>query len=520
MPIPLPNLDDRTYADLVAETRSLIPRYAPTWTDHNVSDPGITLIELFAWLTEALIYRLNRIPQASEARFLELLGATFQAARPATANLTVIAEGLTEAVIIRRGTPLVVDSGLGKNPPFETISGLELTPERPQGLVVARQTVPVRKKRLGVSTGRPNQVFSVDQFPLALKLKEPFSLVPKVLVDGTPWAFRSDLLKAAVSDACFTVEPHLNAIRFGDGATAGRIPPTGAEILVSFHRTSGSLGNVPGGTAFAFDMASVLLPDAVKQALAAGTSFVILAEEGATGGADPTSLDEVRERTISVLNARNRAITAEDFETLVLEEDFGGIFLGRDEPNVARVRCLPEVDLTASDPDALRPGHISVIVVPYPKDEDDKTPQPSLGLITNVWRFLDERRLITCRHHVVGPDYIGVCVGAEVVRVSQVPRQTVEDRIKSNLAAFFDPLTGGPAGDGWPFGRDVYASEVYQIIEATEGVDHVESLELYAQDDEGGWVEAGNRVDVAPNSLIDFVDFEGEPAVVCVRTER
>ena len=75
MPIRLPNLDDRTFDDLVSELRALIPRYAPAWTDHNVSDPGIMLIELFAWLAEALLYRLNRIPKASEARFLELLGA-------------------------------------------------------------------------------------------------------------------------------------------------------------------------------------------------------------------------------------------------------------------------------------------------------------------------------------------------------------------------------------------------------------------------------------------------------------
>ena len=74
MPIPLPNLDDRRYSDLVEEMQTLLPRYAQEWTDHNVSDPGIMLIELFAWLTEALIYRLNRIPEASVARMVELLG--------------------------------------------------------------------------------------------------------------------------------------------------------------------------------------------------------------------------------------------------------------------------------------------------------------------------------------------------------------------------------------------------------------------------------------------------------------
>jgi predicted phage baseplate assembly protein len=102
MPIPLPSLDDRKFSDLMAEMKALIPRYAPGWTDHNVSDPGITLVELFAWLTEALIYRLNRVPQASEVRFLELLGATFQSAQPATAMLTVTADGLASKLPVLR----------------------------------------------------------------------------------------------------------------------------------------------------------------------------------------------------------------------------------------------------------------------------------------------------------------------------------------------------------------------------------------------------------------------------------
>jgi len=55
MPLPDPQLDDRRFQDLVNEAKSLIPRYCPEWTDHNVSDPGVTLIELFAWMTDVLL---------------------------------------------------------------------------------------------------------------------------------------------------------------------------------------------------------------------------------------------------------------------------------------------------------------------------------------------------------------------------------------------------------------------------------------------------------------------------------
>lgn len=78
MSIPLPNLDDRRWAELVEEARALIPVYAPEWTDHNIHDPGITLIELFAWLTEANIYSINRIPDRHKRKFLSLIGISPQ----------------------------------------------------------------------------------------------------------------------------------------------------------------------------------------------------------------------------------------------------------------------------------------------------------------------------------------------------------------------------------------------------------------------------------------------------------
>jgi hypothetical protein len=73
MPLKVPNLDDRTYADLVQEALLMLPQYAPEWTNHNPSDPGITLIELLAYFTEMLIYRLNRITRENKVRFLQLL---------------------------------------------------------------------------------------------------------------------------------------------------------------------------------------------------------------------------------------------------------------------------------------------------------------------------------------------------------------------------------------------------------------------------------------------------------------
>ncbi|MDV3002609.1 MAG: hypothetical protein N5P05_004264 (plasmid) [Chroococcopsis gigantea SAG 12.99] len=76
MPLDLPHLDDLTFDDLVKEAIALIPTYAPEWTNYNPSDPGITLIELFAYLTELLSYRLDRVTDNNIKSFLRLLDSS------------------------------------------------------------------------------------------------------------------------------------------------------------------------------------------------------------------------------------------------------------------------------------------------------------------------------------------------------------------------------------------------------------------------------------------------------------
>ena len=88
MPLPAPNLDDRTFQDLVDECKRMIPRYCPEWTDHNVSDPGVTLIELFSWLTEQMMYRLNQVPEKNYIKFMELLGLRLQPPSAAQTEIT------------------------------------------------------------------------------------------------------------------------------------------------------------------------------------------------------------------------------------------------------------------------------------------------------------------------------------------------------------------------------------------------------------------------------------------------
>jgi predicted phage baseplate assembly protein len=104
MRLPEIQLDDRRFQDLVSEARMRIHRACPEWTEHNVSDPGITLIELFAWMTEMTIYRLNRVPDKLHVSLLELLGIRLDGPTAATTSLRFrLAETPTEDVHIPGG---------------------------------------------------------------------------------------------------------------------------------------------------------------------------------------------------------------------------------------------------------------------------------------------------------------------------------------------------------------------------------------------------------------------------------
>ncbi|MEZ4731290.1 MAG: putative baseplate assembly protein [Caldilineaceae bacterium] len=109
--------------------RALIPKYAPQWTDHNPSDLGITLIELFAWLVEGLIYRLNRVPEKNLIEFLNLLGITRDPATPASTYLTYVLDANAAPIKIPQGHQVsTVQSEDTEALIFETNEALTILP--------------------------------------------------------------------------------------------------------------------------------------------------------------------------------------------------------------------------------------------------------------------------------------------------------------------------------------------------------------------------------------------------------
>ena len=130
MPLPTPHLDDRHFQDIVDQAKLLIPHYCREWTDHNVSDPGVTLIELFAWMTDMLLYRVNQVPDKNYIKFLEMIGVQLEEPRAATAPITFyLSAAQPVAVTIPTNTEVAtVRTETNEAITFTTVTDLTIRP--------------------------------------------------------------------------------------------------------------------------------------------------------------------------------------------------------------------------------------------------------------------------------------------------------------------------------------------------------------------------------------------------------
>jgi len=253
----------------------------------------------------------------------------------------------------------------------------------------------------------------------------------------------------------YTLEAPTGVVTFGDGE-GGLIPPIGKDNIVVRGLSSG------GGE----QANRVAGPLAIKE-LKTSLPFVdkIFNFSSAVGGTDSWTIDQTFDLGPQAIKNRGRAVTTEDYEWVTLAT-FG---------QVARVKCLPTTKPSGGIL-AFAPGAVTVIVVPK---GTARTPLPPKGLLRRIETFLRSRALgaidAAADIYALPPEYLPVAIVASIHPRRPEEASVVQRRVVQALEAFFHPLTGGERGDGWPFGRDVYISEVFAVIERTEGVDHVVS---------------------------------------------
>jgi hypothetical protein len=355
---------------------------------------------------------------------------------------------------------------------------------------MAEQTVSVTGEPLGSSDGSKNQQFRTVKTPVLpgqqLQIREPErpaseeqavlereegkdAIIEKIDEQtGRPretwvrWHEVPDFFGSGSRDRHYVVNHITGEISFGDGLR-GLVPPAGiGNIRMARYRTGGGeVGNRPENT---ITQLKTTIPyvDAVTNA------------ESASGGAEAEPLESLVRRAPRTLRHRGRAVTVEDYEDLAMLAS----------PRVARAKCVPLRDL-ASDPDGVnpRPGKLSLIIVPRSKDSK---PTPTIELIGRVQAYVDERRIATADLVIVGPEYVRVAVEAEIAVETLEGANDVRHQVIETLSRFLHPLTGGLSGEGWDFGRKPYRSDLFALIEAIPGVDHVGTLKVQEIEDRPG----------------------------------
>src|SRR4030095_15838253 len=157
MPVRPPALDDRSFDDLVDEVLARIPAHTPEWTNPRLGDPGRTIIELFAWLTDTLLYRANLIPERQRLAFLRLLGAQMRPAVPAhtLVNVSLDDDGFKDAVYLQSGATV-------KGPVnFETLSEITVLPVTGE-CYYKRPLTAAENTKLANAVHAPHEIYQLE----------------------------------------------------------------------------------------------------------------------------------------------------------------------------------------------------------------------------------------------------------------------------------------------------------------------------------------------------------------------
>lgn len=320
-------------------------------------------------------------------------------------------------------------------------------------------TLRVEARRVGTGSGAPNQTCNL---PGPQQPEDGFTLYTVELGQLRPWRQRANFLTSGPADADVVRDLGSATVCFGDGQN-GLVPPEGATIVATALSTAGAAGNVDAGAITALDIGpynTSLLGDPKTIA----SRLQLINPLPAHDGTDEETLAHAQGRAAALLQAPSRTVTLDDCETLA-----------RQVPGTAVARATAVANHHPALPCYSAPGMTTVVIVPYlPLGR----PEPSAGLLNAVSGYLAHRHVIGTRIEVMGPDYLEVGVNARVKTAHGQNKTAVRDAIAAALREFLDPLAGGPDGTGWPLGRDVYTSEVLDVIARIPGVDHVLSLKL------------------------------------------
>lgn len=512
MPLTVPQLDDRTFEQLVAAARQRITQTSTEWTDLSPGDPGIVLLEVFAYLTDAMIYRLNRLPEKVYIAFLNLLGVSLY---PPTAASVALAFSRSTAskipIQIPRGTRVTLNrnSGSSESPIFTTAHDATIPAGRKQVReVLAYQCEAIDGELIGVGTGQPGQTMRVQRPPiiaptgdqldlfvavetLAEELDERGSAIQYEGKTYHLWEERENFANLDPQQRVYVADRALGIIQFAPAvqleqangelqetaqALAG-VLPEGREVRAWYRHGGGTAGNVPANSL-------TVLKDPIP-----GVS--VTNPERATGGRPTETLENALRRGPQTLYSLQRAVTATDFENVAIYSS----------PAIARAKAFTRTALWQF----AQPGTVEVLIVPYLSEEGMNGGRVTAAMLDErrseadrerIQTALDERRPLGTSCVVHWAHYKPVRVTARIVIGHEEDRDAVEQRVIQRLYQTINPLPTEINSTGWPFGQALHASHVYDIALKEPGVHWIDQVQLWVDE-----VPSRNVTDIARDAF-------------------
>jgi predicted phage baseplate assembly protein len=346
--------------------------------------------------------------------------------------------------------------------------------------------------KLGVVTASNRRTLENERLHLARGAEGPSGLTAQryhfehapvldaeITVGGEPWTEVADLQSSGPTDRHYVLDRAAGVVEFGDGVK-GRLPEPDERVIAErYVAGGGDDGNVPASANWRFaDGETAADGETSLSALA------VTPDGPATGGTDAESLPAAFRRVKRDLGTPYRAVTADDIEYLVRHTP--GLRVGR-----ATVLLADRPDANGTDV----PPVARVVVVPF-APADVARPTPSEGFMSAVQAHLDRHRLLTDRVRAEAPTYVGIAVTVTVTSTERRPRPDGADDVERAIRGYLHPLHGAD-GDGWPFGRTLYAEGLADVLTDVEWVDGVESLSVTAPGNARVGPDGNVRIDEA-----------------------
>jgi predicted phage baseplate assembly protein len=322
--------------------------------------------------------------------------------------------------------------------------------------VAAEHALSQAERPVGTARGHAGALFRLNATPVVAD-----SVALRLVQGGdvqTDWEIRPDWDRSGAHDRHVLLAPEAGELHAGNGLRGSPLP-AGYAIHAAWRAGGGAEGNLAARSLTALPASPTNL--ALAPALAGlAAPLAVLQPFAAYGGCTRESLAAGQARAYAAATAVDKAVTLADFERLALQTP--GLPLARTHAVTGHAPGLPCYPA---------PGIVTVYVVPHCRLP---APLPTRALCEAVRRYLEPRRLVTSEVHVLPPRYRSVAVHATLHLDCEAERNGTASGVvaaaNAALGAFFDPLTGGPDGAGWPLGRSVYRSEVMALLATLPGV--------------------------------------------------